>query len=219
MNPKTLLLIIGLLFPFCVLSVIGWHSSARGSQSALEREMLTWSKTWYEPGGGPETDDERLARWSMAMSTVESLRSEIFTRADTQALVATAWRFESALDYHVHGGEKSPIGHQDNGTSRCLGQIKHLARWWTRDEWMALAGRDEDATDRCARATLRVFEYHFDRCRRAGTIARGRRSLTAHDVAVLFNAYADGHSCDEGRKARVTAFLRLRGALVNGGGA
>jgi len=193
--------------------------AARGDEpTGLEAEIQAWTPTWYPPGGGPETDPDRRKRWAMVAEVLADLPQETdLWPQDQTALVATIWKYESSLDFHVHGGDRSPIGHQDRGTSRCLGQIKHVKAWWTLSEWTALAGRDIEATRRCAAATLRVIGYHVERCklrRNLPEAARWRAPLSAEEAGILLGAYGTGSTCTPALPKRVKTFMGLREALL-----
>lgn len=182
--------------------------------------VLAWTPTWYPPGGGPETREQRTQRWAMASDTmVQSGGSGItkFWPQDNVALIATIFRYESALDYHVHGGEPSPIGSQDKGKARCLGQIQQ-SRLLTKKEWVGLAGRDRAATRRCADMVLRVMWYHAKRCKMRQEIPgsiRWRAMLTDVEARVLFTAYGTGITCGASGKhsGRARLFGQIRGRL------
>lgn len=194
-------------------------SKARGDEpNAFTAEVLSWTPTWYPAGGGPETEQDRRERWTMVADVLSDLpQGTDLWPQDQTALVATIWKFESSLDFHVHGGERSPIGHQDRGTSRCLGQIKHVKHWWTLKQWSELAGRDVESTKRCASATLKVIGYHLKRCKLRQELpeyARWRAPLTEGEAGILFNAYGTGSSCSEGLPKRVKFFMGLREVLL-----
>lgn len=182
------------------------------------QKVSAWTPTWYPPGKGPESGTERAIRWRAIVDVVlDESDGSLFWRSDMAALVLSTFKFESALDYHVHGGEPSPIGHQDNGRARCLGQIQHVRAWWTETEWKALAGRDEAATRRCARAAMRIYEYHAKRCLRRGVSPskRWRARLTKDEASILMAAYGTGTRCAplKWMRKRVTLFDRLRAVI------
>jgi hypothetical protein len=208
LHPLFVLVVLGLA-PFIVLVT----ARALGhTTSPLEQEMLGWDIPRYRV----ESKEDAEGRVRMVASVVDDAPGTKFAREDMVALVATTFRFESALDYFVHGGEESPLGPQDGGRARCLGQIHHHEQWWTEEHWRSLAGRDVEATERCVEAAARIFEYHWDRCRRAGAVS-GQRRLTDRDAHALLTAYGDGVSCGGGRKERLAAFRRLRGTLIASG--
>jgi len=108
-----------------------------------------------------------------------------------------------------------PIGSQDSGKARCLGQLHHIKSWWTEDEWRALAGRNHEATERCAKATLRAFWYHAERCKLRRDIPKAKRwrgMLSLDEVAILMGAYGTGTTCKPlaWQKKRVAEFEKLR---------
>lgn len=189
----------------CAASLLGLgtaHGRSSPAPAQIIDHVMTWTPTWYPEGKGPETATDRQGRWTM-ITEVAWFQSDAheapWWTADKAALVLATWKFESALDYHVHGGEPSPIGDSDNGSSRCLGQIQHVKAWWTEEKWKALAGRSRAATQRCAEATLRVFWYHAERCKLRRDLrpaARWRGMLSREEVAILMAAYADGVSCE-----------------------
>lgn len=117
---------------------------------------------------------------------------------DEAALMLTIIRHESNLEYYVHAGLPSPIGTQDGGRARCLGQIHRVPTWWTYDEWRALAGTSYRATVRCVHAIQRVLDYHARRCNASRHTWSG--------VGRLLAAYWDGHTCT----ARTTRGQRSR---------
>ncbi|CAB4154414.1 hypothetical protein UFOVP650_3 [uncultured Caudovirales phage] len=139
--------------------------------------------------------------------------------ADSAALIETVWGYESAFEYYVHAGGVSPIGDQDGGLARCMGQIhtwkgnKHLP---TKADHQALAGTDAEATRRCAQITLAYFWAHAQRCLRVGVRKdRWARPLEQWEAAKLFAAYGAGRCAPVGRrhKGRALTFGRLRSQI------
>lgn len=186
----------------------------------LTQRVLKYTPTWYPPGGGPETTEERESRWggivSVAWHESQEAHNPLWPN-DQAALVLATWKFESAFDYHVHGGEVSPLGTQDNGKARCLGQLHQNAR--TEKEWRELAGRTREATERCARATLGAFWYHAERCKLRRDIPKAKRwrgMLSLDEVAILMGAYGTGTTCKalDWQKKRVEEFEKLRSVTL-----
>lgn len=183
--------------------------------------VLSWTPTWYPTDGGPETPAERVERWTMITKTVIETSEQgyvDFPAADAAAMTLTIFKWESALDYHVHGGEKSPIGHQDHGKARCLGQIQQNGK--STKEWKALAGRSPEATQRCVIAAQEALQYHVKRCKLRRKIPIAKRwlaPLNADEVAVLLHAYGTGHACWVSTKKEVTnrvkTYYRIRRAI------
>lgn len=188
---------------------------------ALLAIVLSWTPTWYPADGGPETEAERRSRWSMIVETVADVSEQgyvDFGAKDVAALNMTIFKWESALDYHVHGGEESPIGHQDHGKARCLGQIQQNST--PEKEWKALAGRSPEATRRCAVATQRALQYHVKRCKLRKQIPpknRWREPLNGMETLILLHAYGTGHTCHVSSKKnvvdRLKTYRRLRNAM------
>jgi hypothetical protein len=113
---RPLLILVAVCTAITVGTLTWIHVSAAAeihgnALTTLESEMLSWQGTHY----AAEPDDDRAARILMTAGVIEELRPVKFPRVDAIALVSTAIRFESALDYYVHGGEPSPIGRQDGG--------------------------------------------------------------------------------------------------------
>jgi hypothetical protein len=180
-------------------------SSVSGKETTGVGEVIAgfvkqWPKTWYPEGKDPETSEERDSRLEMLGEVVEAIASSNqtgFQEQDAAALIATLWGHESRFDYWVHMGGDSPIGHQDHGAARCLGQIQtwpnnqHLP---TEAEHLALAGLDRKATERCARMTLTYFWGHAQRCLRNRRAADRRwlEPLADYEVAILMASYGAG---------------------------
>jgi hypothetical protein len=166
--------------------------------------FLSWSpmpKYDESKGEGPETTSERKARWTMAAQEADRASHQNitpFSPKDNQALIAVVWKYESALEFHVHGrGEKSPLGSQDGGRAVCFGQIHQNGL--TKAEHCLLGGRDRESTRRCAEETLGVFLYHAEvHCkmrRDVPKLNRWKAKLSEEEVGILFSAYAQGNSC------------------------
>jgi hypothetical protein len=121
------------------------------------------------------------------------------------------------LDYYVHAGLESPIGHQDHGKARCLGQIHtwpgnpHLP---TQADHQALAGLDRAATTRCAETMLRYLWGHARRCIRLQRPAARRwtEPLADYEVALIAAAYGSGYCSPVKRsnKSRARTFRVIR---------
>ena len=193
--------------------------------AALVVVVGTWTGTWYPEGKGPETQAQEQARRVMIVEEVsgEALRNDtMFRAADAAAAVLMVWKHETRLDYYVHAGQMSPIGSQDLGLARCLGQIQ----WWpghrylTQHEHRALAGLSREATRRCAHMTLRYLWAHADRCIR---LEEGKRSsvdrwdakLTLEEVAVVSASYGKWRCVPAKKRHRTRAvtFESLRRQL------
>lgn len=132
--------------------------------------------------------------------------SDVARNRNEAALILSIIRHESNLDYHVHAGLVSPIGTQDGGRARCLGQIHRVPAWWTQEQWRALAGTSRAATYRCIRAIQRVLDYHQRRCRIT--------TRTWPHVAKLLGAYWKGTTCrpfyTRGQRNRLHWWYRYR---------
>lgn len=138
-----------------------------------------------------------------------------FWHSDNTAITLTIFKWESgSFDYHVHGGEKSPIGHQDHGKARCLGQIQQNDM--NEAEWMALAGRDKASTSRCVIKTQEILRYHAERCKLRRNIheaQRWRAPLTENEVNLLLNAYGNGQACHVSTRKDVTDRIKTYKSL------
>jgi len=140
-----------------------------------------------------------------------------FAATDAAALLLAIQLHESALDYYVHAGLESPIGHQDHGKARCLGQIHtwpgnpHLP---TKADHAALAGLDREATTRCATVMLKYLWGHAQRCIRKGRPAARRwaEPLADYEVALIVAAYGSGYCSPikASSKVRARTFRRIR---------
>lgn len=186
---------------------------------------FSWGSTWYPEGKAPETDEEREARHQMVGGVVASVALENETAwgpVDDAALIEAVWAHESDFEYFVHAGGDSPIGHQDHGLARCMGQIhtwpgnKHLP---TKADHQALAGLDRAATERCARVTLAYFWGHAQRCIRTNRSGARRwvEPLADWEAAKLFAAYGKGYCAPVAakHKNRARTFRRIRAALYD----
>ena len=194
---------------------------------ALVAIFGSWPVTWYPPGELPETAEQRRARLTMAADVVTFVAHDNPTGLDafdSAPLVTVIWGSESAMEYHVHAGTKSPIGHQDHGKARCLGQL----RTWkgntllTPEQFKALPGTSPEATERCARATLSYLHYHARRCLiySAPPPYRPRRNfhepLSEHEVGIIFASYAMGYCTQplERSAKRAAKWAKMRKALL-----
>lgn len=192
--------------------------------SALLAVMLTWTPTFYG-GSPPETDTERGERLAM----IARVHAEVavdnttgFHTADAAALVSAVQGHESGgFEYYVHAGGDSPIGPQDHGLARCLGQIHtwannpHLP---TKADHQALAGLDRAATERCSRATLAYLWGHAQRCIRLRVPSETRWTAPLQDweAAIVFAAYGKGYCVPvtAKHKARARTFRRIRSEMA-----
>lgn len=169
--------------------------------AALVAFVGQWDNTWYPAGKAPETEEERRERHAVIATVVDRVAWDNETQlrpTDAAALITAVWAYESRFEHHVHAGLVSPIGHQDHGRARCLGQIHtwpgnpHLP---TEADHQALAGLDEAATERCARVTLAYFWAHAQRCLRRKTWSspnRWEKPLQDWEAATLFASYGSG---------------------------
>jgi hypothetical protein len=170
-----------------------------------------------------ETEDDRRERVGMIAEVnaeVASAGVSQFAPTDAAALLLAVQLHESALDYYVHAGLESPIGHQDHGKARCLGQIHtwpgnpHLP---TKADHAALAGLDREATTRCATVMLRYLWGHAQRCIRKGRPAARRwaEPLADYEVALIVAAYGSGYCSPvkASSKVRARTFRRIRSQM------
>lgn len=164
--------------------------------------LANLTPTWYPPGAGPETPQERMERWTMVGEVItESAMSGLteFWPQDNAKLALMITHGESRIDYHVHAGLPSPIGHQDYGSAKCLGQIQwHERMWPNKEDWEALAGLSREATRRCIDAILTIMWIHAKRCELRKDVPEFRRwkaPLSTNEVRVLVSAYGSGVSC------------------------
>ena len=208
-----------ILLIMCALACVGY---SQPKPVSLVPMFLTWTeKPEYQNGSGPETEDERVARWTMAAEEADRASSEgitLFHPKDNQILIAVTWKYESALEYHVHGrGEKSPLGPQDGGKAVCFGQIHQ--NWMSKKEHSELGGRDRLSTGRCADATLQIYNYHAEvHCKLRRDVPKWRRwkaPLSSEEVTILMSAYARGNSCEPlpWIEKRVASFEKWRALL------
>jgi len=186
---------------------------------------LSLPPVWYPAGAGPETVAQRDARVEMASHENAEQAHSGETRLPPDQLAAmteSIWFNESRFDWHVHAGKVSPIGNQDVGNARCLGQVQ---TWrgntlLTRAEWLALTGLDRAATRRCAAATQSYLWYHAQRCIRRDVPAARRwdKRLTDHEAGLLFAAYGAGN-CAPIKKStglRIATYRQLMAAIRRG---
>jgi hypothetical protein len=184
---------------------------------ALLTVALAWPPVHYGETN-PETDAQRQARIELIASVnTEVAHSNIagFDPRDSAALLLAIQIHESKLDYYVHAGLESPIGHQDHGKARCLGQIHtwpgnpHLP---TKTDHQALAGIDREATTRCAETMLRYLWGHARRCLKRTSWTT---PLADYEVAFIAAAYGSGYCTPvkASSKARARTFRRIRRAM------
>jgi len=169
---------------------------------------LAWPQVWYKDGHRPETAKQYKHRVGIMVkgATLESRDWSVPPRT-MLALVLTQWRYETGLDYYVHAGLESPIGHQDHGKSRCLGQIQRFGM--SKAEWLALTGTDLASTRRCAHHTARILDSHIRRCR------LHRVPFGHAQAAIAISAYGRGNGCTIAPWAQTRArmFVKVRGQL------
>lgn len=192
--------------------------------AALLSVFMSWPTTWYLEGKAPETTKQQEERKDMSSGVVAKVALDNETELnalDAAAWISMTWRWESAaMEYYVHAGGDSPIGHQDHGNAVCLGQIqtwpnnKHLP---TKADHKALAGTSPEATERCARMTLTYMWGHAQRClrTRAKAETRWREPLRDYEVAILAASYGAGHCAPVAKrhKNRAHTFRKIRKAL------
>ena len=191
--------------------------------AALLSIFTAWPTTWYPEEKAPETSEQRLERKEMASNVVSKVSQDNktgFDFLDDAALVSMTWQWESgAMEYYVHAGGVSPIGHQDHGNAVCLGQIqtwpgnKHLP---TKADHKALAGTSPEATERCARMTLEYMWGHAQRCLRTRIKKdRWKEPLLDYEVAILAASYGAGHCAPvaQRHKNRARTFRKIRKAV------
>jgi len=183
--------------------------------AVLTAYVVTLAPIRYS-GPAPETAERRKERLAMVAEVVSEVASEGTTQwrpDDVAALVLATWVDESALEYWVHAGGVSPLGNQDGGRARCLGQIQ---TWpgntlLSPDEHRALVGVDRAATKRCAQATVEYYWAHR-RCLRSRQPAatRWKSALKPGELALLAAAYGKGWCAPVGRSASTLALRATR---------
>jgi hypothetical protein len=175
---------------------------------------VAWHPTDVEPETTPQRDGRYETGGASAASTALNGK-HVFHPWQAAAMTGAIWLDETSLDYYVHAGKKSFIGHQDHGRAKCFGQIQ---TWpgntlLTRDEWEALAGTDYAATQRCADATVAYLNYHALRClrRKLPKEKRWANPLTNTELALLFAAYGEGKCSpvDAGAKGILALYLKI----------
>jgi hypothetical protein len=179
-------------------------------QSIVAAFAISLPPVWYPQGAGPETPEQRNERVEMAARVVAATANTDATgldRAQLTAMTLSIWFNESRFDWHVHAGLKSPIGNQDVGKARCLGQLQTWKNnaLLTDEQWVALVGHDEAATARCASATQAYLWYHAQRCLRRDVAAakRWEKRLTDVEVALVFAAYGAGKCAPVGKSTQL----------------
>lgn len=191
--------------------------------AALFSVFMSWPTTSYPEGKAPETTEQREERKDMASDVVAkvALVNETELNAlDAASWISMTWRWESAaMEYYVHAGGVSPIGHQDHGNAVCMGQIqtwpnnKHLP---SKEDHRALAGTSLEATERCARMTLTYMWGHAQRCLRTRVKKdRWKEPLLDYEVAILAASYGAGHCAPvaQRHKNRANTFRKIRKEL------
>lgn len=177
-------------------------------EDVLVELVQNWQPTWYPKGKEPETPDQRATRLAQAARIVAQQASAPetsvkFSPEDAAALVLMVWYHESSGEYYVHAGGVSPLGKQDNGRARCMGQIQTWKNntLLTDEEHKALAGLSQEATALCARTTISYLWYHATRCLKHDWA----KPLQAWEVAILAAAYGKGHCVPVGAKSKIRA--------------
>lgn len=209
-----------------MLTIVKYRGIALRMFETIVNALLGVALSWQVPFYGqtpPETEEqrgERLAMIAAVNTEVASSNVAGFDPRDSAALLLAIQIHESALDYYVHAGLESPIGHQDHGKARCLGQIHtwpgnpHLP---TRADHQALAGLDRAATTRCAETMLRYLWGHARRCIRLQRPAARRwtEPLADYEVALIAAAYGSGYCSPVKRsnKSRTRTFRKIRNAM------
>jgi hypothetical protein len=144
------------------------------------------------PGETKEDRDPRVVRiaesaWEAAAPFADGRG---WTRFETAlATIVLQGNESGGFDLRIHAGEVHPIWTQDHGLARCLGQ-HHVSLLVPAEDWARLAGVDEDATLRCARATTKVLLAHAKLC----GVYLGRHA-TREAIAQTFAAYGSGGHC------------------------
>lgn len=191
-----------------------------------EAEILEWALAYPHARTGPlappEAGDERearlrgIARAALQVAQKPTSRewrgvSEGGVRPQRRdmrrayaLLVLTAGE-SGAWDPRVHAGLDHPVWHQDHGRARCLGQL-HQNRRLTPERWSALAGLDEEATERCLSETLRLLDFAVRYC---------RVTYDEPGLALAYAAYGNGGRCVATQESRRRARLFAR-ALATG---
>lgn len=147
-----------------------------------------------------ETPEEREARAEVMAQALYNAAQQMPKAVYRRAIIAAAisiWWFETRFGLAVHRGERSKYG-SDDGKAKCFGQHHERSvglkkepeesledfRARQRAMWESLAGVDLEATERCALATMRVFDSKFMACRKHAT-----------PIPAAFGAYGTGGEC------------------------
>lgn len=192
--------------PLILLPLLIAASPPRTLEEKLRAAALAQPRAWYaadvESPGAHETQAAYEARITLAVHALS--KATIHERKDgTYAVVPPNWWWhrktlvvavlahwyeESRLAYEIHAGIDHPVWTQDLGRARCLGQL-HVGLV-PANEWAALAGLDEEATERCALWTARALT------RMALYCGKGRRGADKIDDVLLpmFSAMG-GNGC------------------------
>jgi hypothetical protein len=185
--------------------------------------MLAWSLVWWpEDKPRPETDEARKVRITYSAGTIVKA-VEVLPKSQQKIMVAAVtvtWKFEAAnLDYTIHAGLPTPLGTYDHGKAHCPGQIQ---TWpgntlLTHEEWEALVGTDEAATQRCANATVKYMWHLAKLCLRKDKPKAGRwgAPLEPYEVALMLSAYGKGKCVplQESIQKRMPTYYRIRAQL------
>lgn len=183
--------------------------------NTIKAAIVAWGATWYPAGQGPETPVEFEQRAEVVAKAIDTIVKQYpFEQSSFAALITNTWGWESGWDWHVHAGLESPIGHQDYGKARCLGQL-HRTGFITQERWDQLAGHSYEATLRCASATAEAFKHHAQRCLRKNAPRGGNKwkePFTRWETLQLMSAYATGHGCGVIDKAvqRYASYRKLQ---------
>lgn len=145
----------------------------------------------HAPDETREAEFERLKTLASAMAeaAVPYADGRGWTASELALAGLLKWYGETLFDERIHAGKPHPKWNQDHGLATCGMQL-HTSRLVPPELWATLAGIDEAATLRCARAGLLVLTRQAMTC----GVWLGRRA-DRDAVAKTMAAYATGGSC------------------------
>jgi hypothetical protein len=164
------------------------------TSAALAKWLLAVALSLPRSHAPDETRDAELERLkilasSMAEAAVPYADGRGWTASELALAGLIIWHGETLLDERPHAGKPHPEWTQDNGLATCGMQL-HTSKLVPPELWATLAGADEEATLRCARAGLLVLVAQARTC----GVWRGRRA-DRDAVAKAMAAYATGGHC------------------------
>lgn len=151
--------------------------------------VLALPLMWFPPNSERKAEPAHVYRDRVAVITEAATLAadEVewrYGRAAMALAVIALWHGETKFDEEVHRGLPGRYG-SDKGKSKCFGQLKEGSLFWVpvaqrKQAWQDLAGKDLEATTRCAIATARQLRYHATRCKAESVVATLRMAYASY---------------------------------------